>query len=191
MKIMSRTPSNMIDLGTIAPNFTLIDTVSDQELSLQAIKGNKATVIFFICNHCPFVIHVNEELVQIANDFKKEGISFVAISSNDVENYPQDAPHLMKKVAEECNYPFPYLYDENQEVALAYDAACTPDIYVFDKDLKLVYRGQIDDSRPENGVTVTGKDLRNALQNILNGKEISKNQKPSIGCNIKWKVNNE
>ncbi len=191
MKIMSRTPSNMIDLGTIAPNFTLIDTVSDQELSLQAIKGNKATVIFFICNHCPFVIHVNEELVQIANDFKKEGISFVAISSNDVENYPQDAPHLMKKVAEECNYPFPYLYDEYQEVALAYDAACTPDIYVFDKDLKLVYRGQIDDSRPENGVTVTGKDLRNALQNILNGKEISKNQKPSIGCNIKWKVNNE
>ncbi|RLD79209.1 MAG: thioredoxin family protein [Bacteroidetes bacterium] len=188
---MSRTPSNMIDLGTIAPNFTLIDTVSDQELSLQAIKGNKATVIFFICNHCPFVIHVNEELVQIANDFKKEGISFVAISSNDVENYPQDAPHLMKKVAEECNYPFPYLYDEYQEVALAYDAACTPDIYVFDKDLKLVYRGQIDDSRPENGVTVTGKDLRNALQNILNGKEISKNQKPSIGCNIKWKVNNE
>jgi len=191
MKIMSRTPSNMIDLGTIAPNFALIDTVSDQELSLKAIKGNKATVVFFICNHCPFVIHVNEELVQIANDFKKEGISFVAISSNDVENYPQDAPHLMKKVAEECNYPFPYLYDENQEVALAYDAACTPDIYVFDKDLKLVYRGQIDDSRPENGVPVTGKDLRNALQNILNGKEISKNQKPSIGCNIKWKVNNE
>lgn len=191
MKIMSRTPSNMIDLGTIAPNFSLIDTVSDQELSLKAIKGNKATVIFFICNHCPFVIHVNEELVQIANDFKKEGISFVAISSNDVENYPQDAPHLMKKVAEECNYPFPYLYDKNQEVALAYDAACTPDIYVFDKDLKLVYRGQIDDSRPENGVPVTGKDLRNALQNLLNGKEISKKQKPSIGCNIKWKVNNE
>lgn len=191
MKIMSRTPSNMIDLGTIAPNFSLIDTVSDQELSLKAIKGNKATVIFFICNHCPFVIHVNEELVQIANDFKKEGISFVAISSNDVENYPQDAPHLMKKVAEECNYPFPYLYDKNQEVALAYDAACTPDIYVFDKDLKLAYRGQIDDSRPENGVPVTGKDLRNALQNLLNGKEISKNQKPSIGCNIKWKVNNE
>lgn len=191
MKIMSRTPSNMIDLGTIAPNFALIDTVSDQELSLKAIKGNKATVIFFICNHCPFVIHVNEELVQIANDFKKEGISFVAISSNDVENYPQDAPHLMKKVAEECNYPFPYLYDKNQEVALAYDAACTPDIYVFDKDLKLAYRGQIDDSRPENGVPVTGKDLRNALQNLLNGKEISKNQKPSIGCNIKWKVNNE
>lgn len=191
MKIMSRTPSNMIDLGTIAPNFALIDTVSDQELSLKTIKGNKATVVFFICNHCPFVIHVNEELVQIANDFKKEGISFVAISSNDVENYPQDAPHLMKKVAEECNYPFPYLYDKNQEVALAYDAACTPDIYVFDKDLKLVYRGQIDDSRPENGVPVTGKDLRNALQNLLNGKEISKKQKPSIGCNIKWKVNNE
>ena len=187
MKIMSRTPSNMIDLGTIAPDFTLIDTVSDQELTLQAIKGNKATVIFFICNHCPFVIHVNEELVNIANNFQNDGISFVAISSNDVENYPQDSPYLMKKNAENCNYPFPYLYDETQEVAIAYDAACTPDIYVFDKDLKLVYRGQIDDSRPENGVPVTGKDLRNALQNLLNGKEISKDQKPSIGCNIKWK----
>jgi len=184
---MSRTPSNMIDLGTIASNFTLIDTVSDQELSLSAIKGNKATVLFFICNHCPFVIHVNKELVQVANDFQKKGISFVAISSNDVKNYPQDAPHLMKKVAKECNYPFPYLYDETQKVAINYDAACTPDIYVFDKDLKLVYRGQIDNSRPENGVPVTGKDLRNALQNILNGKEISKDQKPSIGCNIKWK----
>lgn len=187
MKIMSRTPSNMIDLGTIAPNFTLIDTVSDQELSLQSLKGREATVIYFICNHCPFVIHVNDALVGIANDFQKKGISFVAISSNDVENYPQDAPHLMKKVAKEWNYPFPYLYDETQEVARAYDAACTPDIYVFDQDLKLVYRGQLDDSRPENGVPVTGKDLRNALQNLLDGKEISKNQKPSIGCNIKWK----
>ncbi len=187
MKIMSRTPSNMIDLGTIALDFTLKDTISDQELSLQSLKGNEATVIYFICNHCPFVIHVNEELVKIAHDFKNEGISFMAISSNDVENYPQDAPHLMKKIAMELNYPFPYLYDETQEVARAYDAACTPDIYVFNKELKLVYRGQLDDSRPENGVPVTGKDLRNALQNILDGKRISKDQKPSIGCNIKWK----
>jgi len=188
---MSRTPSKMIALNTVAPGFKLIDTVSDTELSLQSLKGSKATVIFFICNHCPFVIHVNEELVNIANDFNNKGISFVAISSNDVDNYPQDAPHLMKKTAEEWHYPFPYLYDETQDVALAYDAACTPDIYVFDQDLKLVYRGQIDDSRPENGVPVTGKDLRNALQNLLEGKEIFKNQKPSIGCNIKWKVNNE
>lgn len=184
---MSRTPSNMIDLGTIAPDFTLKDTISDQELSLQSLKGKNATVIYFICNHCPFVIHVNEELVKIAYDFKNEGISFMAISSNDVENYPQDAPHLMKKTAMELNYPFPYLYDETQEVARSYDAACTPDIYVFDKELRLAYRGQLDDSRPENGVPVTGKDLRNALQNILDGKRISKDQKPSIGCNIKWK----
>jgi len=184
---MSRTPSNMIALNTVALDFKLMDTVSDKELSLQSLKGNKATVIFFFCNQCPFVIHVNDELVKIANDFQHKGISFVAISSNDVENYPQDAPHLMKKVAAECKYPFPYLYDETQEVASAYDAACTPDIYVFDKDLKLVYRGQIDDSRPENGIPVTGKDLRQALQNLLEGKDILKEQKPSIGCNIKWK----
>jgi len=187
MKIMSRTPSNMIDLGTIAPDFTLIDTISDKMISLQSIKVKQATVIFFICNHCPFVIHVNEELVSIANAFQNKEISFVATSSNDVKNYPQDSPVLMKKNAEELNYPFPYLYDESQEVARAYDAACTPDIYVFEKDLKLVYRGQIDDSRPENGVPVTGKDLRNALQNLLEGKKISTEQKPSIGCNIKWK----
>ncbi len=184
---MSRTPSNMISLGTIAPDFTLLDTISDKKMSLQQLRGDKATVVFFICNHCPFVIHVNEELVKMANDFQEKGISFIAISSNDVENYPQDAPHLMKKVANDLQYPFPYLYDETQGVAKSYDAACTPDIYVFDEDLKLVYRGQIDDSRPENGVPVTGKDLRNALQNLLKGKEISKNQKPSIGCNIKWK----
>lgn len=184
---MSRTPSNMISLGTIAPDFTLLDTISDKKMSLQQLRGDKATVVFFICNHCPFVIHVNEELVKMANYFQEKGISFIAISSNDVENYPQDAPHLMKKVANDLKYPFPYLYDETQGIAKSYDAACTPDIYVFDEDLKLVYRGQIDDSRPENGVPVTGKDIRNALQNLLKGKEISKNQKPSIGCNIKWK----
>jgi len=185
---MSRTPSNMIPLGTKAPNFDLIDTISDKNLSLNSLKGNKATVLFFICNHCPFVIHVNDELVNIANDFNKKGASFIAISSNDIENYPQDAPKLMKKVALDLKYPFPYLYDKTQEIAKAYAAACTPDIYVFDDDLKLVYRGQIDDSRPGNGISVTGKDLRNALQNLLVGKAITKNQKPSIGCNIKWKT---
>ncbi len=184
---MSRTPSNMLPLGTKAPEFNLLDTVSDKNLSLIELRGELATVIYFICNHCPFVIHINKELVNIANEFNKKDIEFLAISSNDVENYPQDAPHLMKKVAHNLKYPFPYLYDETQEVAKYYDAACTPDIYVFDKDLKLVYRGQIDNSRPENGNPVTGKDLRKALQNLLDGKEISKDQKPSIGCNIKWK----
>ena len=187
---MARTPSNMIPLGTVAPSFSLIDTVSDKMVSLDSIKGEKGTVLFFICNHCPFVIHVNDELVAIANDFEKKGISFIAISSNDVENYPQDAPHLMKTVANDLKYPFPYLYDENQEVAKAYDAACTPDIYVFDKDLKLVYRGQIDDSRPGNEVKVTGKDLRHALYCLWLDHDNDRIQKPSIGCNIKWKMAN-
>jgi len=185
---MSRTPSNMIPLGTKAPNFDLIDTISNKKLSLNSLKGNKATVIFFICNHCPFVIHVNEALVNIAKDFSEKGISFIAISSNDVVNYPQDAPNLMKQNALDFNYPFPYLYGETQEVAKAYDAACTPDNYIFNENLELVYRGQLDNSRPGNGIPVTGKDLRNALQNLLDGNEISQNQKPSIGCNIKWKI---
>ncbi|MDY7395542.1 thioredoxin family protein [Aureibaculum sp. 2210JD6-5] len=184
---MARTPSNMIPLGTKAPNFNLMDSVTNKILSLKGLKGDKGTVIFFICNHCPFVIHVNEELVNVANYYMDKGISFVAISSNDVEDYPQDSPELMKKVAGDMNYPFPYLYDETQEVAKAYDAACTPDIYVFDEVLKLVYRGQLDDSRPGNGVEVTGKDLRHALDCLLQDKENNALQKPSIGCNIKWK----
>jgi peroxiredoxin len=178
----------MIPLQTIAPDFSLFDTVSENILSLNDLKGKSATVIIFICNHCPFVIHINKELVKIANDFTPKGISFIAISSNDIINYPQDAPKLMQKVAIDLKYPFPYLYDETQEVARAFDAACTPDTYVFDKDLKLVYRGQIDDSRPGNGITVTGCDLRNALNNLLAGNDIAKDQKPSMGCGIKWKV---
>jgi thiol-disulfide isomerase/thioredoxin len=141
----------------------------------------------FICNHCPFVKHVNDELVRLGNDYNDKGIGFVAISSNDVENYPDDSPGMMKIVAQEMEYPFPYLYDETQEVAKAYDAACTPDFYVFDKDLKLVYRGQLDDSRPGNDIPVTGKDLRSALNAVIDGKEVSDDQKPSLGCNIKWK----
>lgn len=184
---MSRTPSNMIPLGTIAPDFKLIDAVTGNEVSLREKRGNRATVIFFICNHCPFVIHVNDELVRIANQYSEQGISFLAISSNDVKNYPQDAPHLMKKIAIELNYPFPYLYDESQDVAREYAAACTPDIYVFDHNLKLVYRGQLDESRPGNGIPLTGKDLRHALDCLIEGKENTQNQKPSIGCNIKWK----
>lgn len=184
---MARTPSNMIPLGTIAPNFILFDTVFRQKVSLQQLKGEKGTVIFFICNHCPFVIHVNNELVKLANFYKQKGINFIAISSNDVENYPQDSPELMRVVAKENQYPFPYLYDETQEVAKTYDAACTPDNYVFDKDLKLVYRGQLDDSRPENGVDATGKDIRYALDCLINEIENDEPQKPSIGCGIKWK----
>ena len=142
----------------------------------------------FICNHCPFVIHVNEALVAIANEYAKKGISFIAISSNDVVNYPQDSPEKMAIHAKNKNYPFPYLYDETQDVAKAYDAACTPDLYVFDGNLKLVYRGQLDDSRPGNGIAVTGKDLKHALDCVLENKENTNTQKPSIGCNIKWKT---
>jgi len=168
---MASTSSNMLPLGTIAPGFILYNTISGEELSLFENRGDKATVIFFICNHCPFVIHVNDELVRLANDYNKNNVSFIAISSNDVLNYPDDAPHLMRKKANELKYPFPYLYDESQEVAKAYDAACTPDIYLFDANLKLVYRGQLDDSRPGNEIKVTGKDLRHALDCLLVGKE--------------------
>lgn len=184
---MSRTPSNMIPLGTKAPEFNLYDTVSQKTLSLEALKGKKGTVIMFICNHCPFVIHVNEALVTIASVYSKKGISFIAISSNDVVNYPQDSPEKMTLHAKENNYPFPYLYDETQAIAKAYDAACTPDLYVFDDNLKLTYRGQLDDSRPGNSIHVTGKDLKYALDCLIDGKENTKTQKPSIGCNIKWK----
>lgn len=184
---MARTPSNMLPLGTIAPDFNLLDTVSNKMLPLQNLKGEQGTVIMFICNHCPFVIHVNPEIVSIANAYAEKGIGFIAISSNDVVNYPQDSPEKMKTHAEVENYPFPYLYDETQAIAKAYDAACTPDFYVFDTDLKLIYRGQLDDSRPGNGLPVTGKDLRHALDCLLDNKENTQPQKPSIGCNIKWK----
>ncbi len=184
---MARTPSNMIPLGTIAPDFNLLDTISDRYISLQNAKGAQGTVIMFICNHCPFVVHVNEQLVAIANAYAEKDIGFIAISSNDVDVYPQDGPELMKVQANNVGYSFPYLYDETQDIAKAYDAACTPDQYVFDAELKLVYRGQLDDSRPGNGIPVTGKDLRHALNSLLEGANNTNLQKPSIGCNIKWK----
>ena len=184
---MAMTPSNMLLLGTKAPNFSLPDTISDTHLSLNDLKGDKGTVIMFICNHCPFVIHVNSELVYLANAYAEKGIGFIAISSNDAINYPQDSPAKMKIHAQTESYPFPYLYDETQEVAKAYDAACTPDFYVFDDTLELVYRGQLDDSRPGNGKPLTGKDLRHALDCLIGAKENTETQKPSIGCNIKWK----
>jgi len=177
----------MLPLGTEAPAFSLPDTVSDTVLSLEKLKGKKGTVIMFICNHCPFVKHVNSEIARLAAYYQTKHIGFIAISSNDALNYPEDAPDLMKKNALEQGFTFPYLYDESQDVAKAYDAACTPDFYLFDQHLKLVYRGQLDDSRPHNGVPVTGKDLRDALDALLNETNINSNQKPSIGCNIKWK----
>ena len=184
---MARTPSNMLPLGTKAPEFKLLDTVTGQGMDLQELKGTNGTVIMFICNHCPFVKHVNIQISKLARDYKSKGINCIAISSNDVENYPQDAPQFMKQNALANGFIFPYLYDESQDVARAYDAACTPDFYLFDDKLTLVYRGQLDDSRPENGIPVTGNDLRNAMDNLLIKHPISKLQKPSIGCNIKWK----
>ena len=184
---MARTPSNMIPLGSTAPNFTLPDTVSGQSLQLNDVRGEKGTLIAFICNHCPFVKHINAGLVELAEDYQELGFGFVAISSNDVVNYPEDHPDLMTQMAKEEGYTFPYLYDQSQEVAKAYDAACTPDFYVFDAQDTLTYRGQMDDSRPGNGLPVTGADLRAALQAMLEGKTVSEDQKPSIGCNIKWK----
>lgn len=184
---MAQTPTTLIPLGFKAPAFSLPDTISGKVKSLDELKSDKATVIMFICNHCPFVVHVKDELVKLANDYIPKGISFIAISSNDVVKYPQDSPDKMKEFATVNQFPFPYLYDETQQVARAYSAACTPDFSIFDSDLKCVYRGQLDDSRPSNGKPVTGKDIREALDNILSAKPVSAEQKVSIGCNIKWK----
>ncbi|MFO7745679.1 MAG: thioredoxin family protein [Psychroflexus sp.] len=185
---MSLTPSNMLKLGTKAPSFELPDSISRTHYSLQQLKGKKGTILMFISNHCPYVKHVNEEIVRLANDYRILGFSFVAISSNDVKAYPQDHPEEMFKTARQLNYPFPYLYDESQEVARAYDAACTPDFYVFDEALKLVYRGQLDDSRPKNGIPTSGRSIREALDALLNNRPVPEQQKPSMGCNIKWRT---
>lgn len=184
---MAATLSNMLPLGTIAPDFNLTDTLTGKNISLSDLKSEFATVIMFICNHCPYVKHINNELVKLCNEFIPKGITFAGISSNDIISYPEDSPENMKWIGRRLGYPFPYLFDETQEVAKAYQAACTPDFYIFDKDLKLVYRGQFDDSRPSNGLRVTGTDIRNALNNILMNVPVSQDQKPSIGCNIKWK----
>ena len=184
---MAQTPSKMLPLQTVAPDFTLLETITNKTLSLNELKGKKATVIMFICNHCPFVVHVNKQIAQLAKDYTAKEVGFVAISSNDINNYPQDGPDKMRLSAIQNKYTFPYLYDETQEVAKAYDAACTPDFYVFDEHLKLKYRGQLDNSRPGNDIPVTGEDLRHALDCILNNNENTASQKPSIGCNIKWK----
>lgn len=184
---MSFTPSKMLPLGTKAPNFRLQDTVSDKILDSDNLFSNKATLVMFLCNHCPYVIHVNPELVRLVQDYKKLGVGFIGISSNDADNYPQDGPELMKEHALKEGYDFPYLYDETQEVARSYDAACTPDFFLFDQNNSLVYRGRLDDSRPGNDKPLTGKDLREALDAVLAQKPVSSVQYPSGGCNIKWK----
>jgi len=183
---MARTPSNMVDLGSIAPNFNLINTVDDKFISSDNYFSKKGTLIMFICNHCPFVIHVIDEIIKISNQYTNE-IDFVAISSNDVINYPDDSPALMRKLAIEKSFNFPYLYDENQDVAKAYDAACTPDFFLYNDEKKLIYRGQLDDSRPGNEKSLNGKDLRNAIDCLIKNVKNNFPQKPSIGCNIKWK----
>lgn len=188
---MARTPTVEMELGYKAPDFSLPNVVSGNNQRYADIKGQKATVVMFICNHCPFVIHVMEELIRIGNDYKDRGIGFVAISANDVSTHPDDSPEKMKALAEEKNFPFPYLYDETQEVAKAYTAACTPDFSVFDSTKSCVYRGQLDDSRPGNDKAVNGSDLREVLDKLIADEPIPTNQKPSLGCNIKWKPGNE
>ena len=184
---MALTASNMLPLSTKAPNFSLIDTKDGKIKSLTGQKGITGTLVMFICNHCPFVIHVIDEVVRIANDYRVLGFGFVAISSNDINKYPQDGPAAMWDNARKNNFTFPYLFDETQEVAKAYDAACTPDFYLFGTDDRLVYRGQLDASRPGNGIPVNGRDLREALDNVFNSRPQTMIQKPSMGCGIKWK----
>jgi peroxiredoxin len=188
---MAQTLSTIkMPLAAQAPDFKLLDTISGKTKSLSELKSDLATVVMFICNHCPFVKHVKDGLVRLTNDYIPKGVSFIAISANDAKSFPEDSPANMKKLACESGFQFPYLYDESQEVAKAFHAACTPDFYVFDKDLKCVYRGQLDDSRPGNGIPLTGKDVRAALEAILNGEPVDPHQKPSIGCSIKWKKDN-
>ena len=187
---MVRTPSTMLPLGTEAPDFSLVN-VDGRTVSLSDFEDAPALLVIFMCNHCPFVKHLADPLAHFTAEYMDKGVAVVGINSNDAANYPADSPEQMVREAEERGYRFPYLYDETQEVATAYRAACTPDFFVFDKDKKLVYRGQFDDSRPDNGKPITGADLRAALDAVLAGKEPRDQQRPSIGCNIKWKPGNE
>ncbi len=184
---MVKTLSSMLPLGTYAPQFSLLDPLSGKTVSLNEPKKSLATVIMFICNHCPYVKHVNKELPRLANDYINKGVRFIAINSNNAEDYPDDSPEHMKATATQQGYPFPYLFDETQEVARAYQAACTPDFFVFDKNMMLAYRGQLDDSRPGNKIKVNGNSIRMALDCLLADKPVPEHQIPSIGCNIKWK----
>lgn len=183
---MARTPSNMVPLGTPAPDFALPDTDGTTR-SLADFAGSPVLLVTFICNHCPFVKHIQKSFVALANEYLAKGVAVVAISSNDVEAYPQDGPEAMKAEKAAAGYAFPYLFDGTQEIALAYKAACTPDFFVYDRERKLAYRGQMDGSRPGNDVPNDGADLRAALDALLAGTPVSEKQIPSIGCNIKWK----
>ena len=183
--------SQMLPLGTKAPSFTLYDIITDQELSLDEMRGKNGTLVFFISNHCPYVVHLRDHFKSVFNEYERRGVSFVAVCSNDIETYPIDSPEHMKELAEELDWKFSIVFDESQEVAKSYRAACTPDFFLFDNDLKLYYRGQFDSSRPKNDQPVTGQDLRNALNSLLAGNKPPEDQFPSLGCNIKWKPGNE
>jgi peroxiredoxin len=188
---MARTPSTMLALGTVAPDFRLPDTVSGEMVSLSSFAGKKALLVIFASPHCPFVKHVKDELARLGHDYLWQGVGIVGISANDAVQYPDDAPEKIKQFVQDTNIPFPFLFDESQEVAKAYQAACTPDFFLFDANFRLVYRGQLDDSRPGNNLPVTGQDLRKAIGAVLAQQPIDVEQKPSIGCNIKWKPGNE
>ncbi len=190
---MPLTESNMVELGARAPDFSLPNTnpnVDASNVALSDFAGSGGTVVAFICNHCPYVVHIKDAFAQFARDYSERGLSVIAISANDISTHPQDGPEAMGEDAVKHGYGFPYLYDEAQDVAKSYDAACTPDIYLFDAERKLAYRGQFDSSRPGNGIPVTGKDLRDASDAVLAGVTVSAEQNPSVGCNIKWKGGN-
>lgn len=188
---MVLTASTMLALGTKAPDFYLPEVISGKTISLSTFADQKALLVMFICRHCPFVKHIQEELTKLGQDYFSSDLGIVAISANDAQKYPDDAPDSLKELATTLGWQFPLCYDETQATAKAYTAACTPDFFVFDGDRKLVYRGQLDDSRPSNGKPVTGADLRAAIDAVLAGKPVTTEQKPSIGCNIKWKTGNE
>ena len=188
---MVLTPSMMLALGTKAPDFELPDVVSGATISLNNFKNQKMLLVMFICRHCPYVQHVKYELARFGKDFANTDLGIIAISSNDVKQYPEDAPEKLREMSQELGFTFPFCYDESQEVAKTYTAACTPDFFLFDQKRELVYRGQLDDSRPDTGIPVTGQDLRTAIDSVLSGIPISGEQKPSIGCNIKWIQGNE
>jgi len=186
---MSETPSTMIPLGTVAPDFNLLDVSTGKLASLNSLKSKQATVVMFICNHCPYVQHILAKLIEVAKTYQKKEVSFIAINSNDVKKYPGDSPEKMRDEARDRGFTFPYLYDETQTVAQAYQAACTPDFYIFDQDLKCVYRGRFDGATPGNAKPVTGAELSAALDSLLANEPVSSQQNPSMGCNIKWKEN--
>ena len=188
---MALTPSTMVALGKKAPDFSLPDVVTEKTVSLQTFAGKKAFLVMFICRHCPYVEHVKHELARLGKDYASKDIGTVAVSSNDAEKYPDDAPERLKAMAQELGFNFPFCYDQTQRIAQAYAAACTPDFFLYDQNRNLVYRGQLDDSRPGNGKPVTGRDLRGAIDAVLENRPVDSSQKPSMGCNIKWKPGNE